>query len=244
MRGRGEAADAAKDAGIEFVPGIEISSVQNGRDLHMLGYFVGYTPEIEDYEEMMHDWRTERYELIVEKLQHSGIDIEAQRAKTRVEGVITRSHVARWLVDAGYVDSVTAAFDEYLGPGRSAYVLAGVVTAAEAIDLIHRAGGCASLAHPGEWMSESVIDSLIAAGLDAIEVVHPAHDQRLTEYYEALAHRKGLLRTGGSDLHSVSEGTPARLGSYGVSADDVRDLRARAPAQGDHGVHGLNQTRR
>ena len=243
-RGLSEATRTARGAGLELVPGIEISSVLDDSDLHILGYFIGSSKELTDYEAMMSEWRTKRLEAIVERLRSTGLDIEARRVRSRATGVATRLHVAQWLVDEGHAHSVSACFEELLGPGCVAYVPSGVVSAAEAIAMIHRAGGCASLAHPGEWMTDAEIELLVGAGLDAVEVVHPAHDERLTEYYDALTQRKGLLRTGGSDLHSVSDGAPSRLGKYCVSADDVQALGARASRYGGRDPGGLNQTRR
>jgi predicted metal-dependent phosphoesterase TrpH len=89
------------------------------------------------------------------------------------------------------------------------------------------------LAHPGEWVSRGSIEAMRDFGLDAIEVVHPSHDQRLTDYYYCLAAEKGMLRTGGSDLHAISPETPGALGTYRVTSADVDALRrcARKRAQ-------------
>ncbi len=108
------------------------------------------------------------------------------------------------------------------------HVPSGVVSVADAIKLIHRSGGCASLAHPGEWLGRDSIETMRDFGLDAIEAVHPSHDQRLTEYYDRLATEEGMLRTGGSDLHAVSRETRGALGTCCVTSADVDALRRRA----------------
>ncbi len=226
IRGLPEASEAAKRVGLELVPGIEISTVHDGEDIHILGYFIGSNAELDDYVNMMSQRRSERLHQIAGRLRQVGVEIDIQGVQSYADGLVTRSHIARYLVEAGIAASVGDAFAEYLGPGRAGHVPSGVVTPVDAIGIIHRAGGCASLAHPGEWTRLSVIDALVDAGLDAIEVVHPSHDDRLTNYYGQIVEKKGLLRTGGSDMHAVHP----ELGEYVIPAEDVERLRVRAMA--------------
>jgi hypothetical protein len=99
------------------------------------------------------------------------------------------------------VASTDEAFDRYLGDGRPAYVPRPDITVAEAIRVIHLAGGLASLAHPGLHHRDEAIPDLVAAGLDALEAYHVCHSAGLSAHYRHLAGRRGLLVTGGSDFH-------------------------------------------
>jgi predicted metal-dependent phosphoesterase TrpH len=231
--GLAEAASAARAEGVEFVPGIEISCALGDEDVHLLGYFIGDSDELDEYVAMMRERRVTRLEDIVRRLRAVGVEVDAATVRSYANRVVTRAHIARFLVDTGRVGTVHEAFARYLGPGCAAYVPSGVITPQEAIAMIHRAGGCTSLAHPGEWIRESAVESMIRAGLDAIEVVHPSHDDRLTQYYGELASERGLCRTGGSDLHATSAEGRSAMGAFWVSAEDVRSLRERRPTLTD-----------
>ena len=231
MDGLAEAESAARRLGVEFVPGIEISALHEVEECHILGYFVCESGDLQDYVRMMKDRRSERLREIIERLRGAGVGIELSRVEAYADGLVTRAHVARCLVEDGHVDSIADAFSRYLGAGCVGYVSAAAITVSEAIDLIHDSGGCASLAHPGEWMSEDAIEAMTRMGLDAVEVVHPSHDGRLVEYYRGMARSMGLLLTGGSDLHVCSDDRPGVPGSYCVSSEDVDALRRRAPGR-------------
>ena len=227
-RGNAEAAERCEAEGIEFVPGIEISALDGGEEYHILGYFVDGCPELDDYIEATELRRDRRLVEIVTLLAESGVAIDVEGIRRRAGGVVTRSHIAEYMVASGHVNSVRSAFERYLGPGCSAYVPSAAISVEHAIGVIHGAGGCASLAHPGEWLNERIIEVFGQMGLDAIETVHPSHDERLTDYYTSLADRFELLATGGSDFHAVSGGGSNSPGAYYVNGENVDQLRRRA----------------
>jgi 3',5'-nucleoside bisphosphate phosphatase len=132
-------------------------------------------------------------------------------------GAIGRPHVARALVEGGWVRDFREAFDRYLGAGRPAYVPKHRLTVADAIRLIHRAGGLAVLAHPGPEGTRARLESLKALGLDGVEVRHPGHNAEDTNRLQTLADHLGLLSSGGSDWHGQTEG-PRVLGMMRVPA--------------------------
>lgn len=208
-----EAAHAASLYSIKFVNGIEVSAYHDGAEHHILGYFVDLGDEpLLRYEGSMRNHRLQRVDEIVARLGRSGIHLTSEHVASE-NAVPTRLNLARALVAQGHVPDVPSAFEEFLSPGCPAYVPAAMIDARAAIELIHGSGGLSSLAHPGDWTNERDIRELARWGLDAIEVVHPSHDDRLVSYYGRLADTLGLLKTGGSDFHSLDAEPRTGLGS-------------------------------
>jgi hypothetical protein len=105
------------------------------------------------------------------------------------------------MVAAGHVRDTREAFDRWLGRGLPAFVPRAGAATDSVIDVVHRAGGLASLAHPGQTNVDHRIASLRGAGLDALEAFHPDHDAALVNRYVTLAADLDMLLTGGSDFH-------------------------------------------
>lgn len=140
-------------------------------------------------------------------------------------GSICRPHIARALLDEGFTSSYQEAFVRYIGNEQPAYVDVQGAPPEEAIRIIRQAGGITSLAHPGQHLTEPMLDQLIETGIDAIEAVHPAHDKLLTEHYRRIARKHNLLVTGGSDFHGFRQVEDQRLGYYALSARQMDELR-------------------
>ncbi len=218
MAGHPAAARAAAGAGLTFVPGIEITSVHDGRDVHVLAYFLPEdAPGLQDMLASQRRRRTARGLEIVERLRRLGapIDGEAMLAEAATGGTsIARPRIAQALVAAGHAASVSDAFDRFLADDGPAYVPHTGVSPAEVVALVKRGGGVASLAHPGYRPRDEIIGGLVDAGLDALEAYHSSHDVTAVQHYLQLAHAHGLLVTGGSDYHG--EGT-RRAEYFGVT---------------------------
>jgi 3',5'-nucleoside bisphosphate phosphatase len=224
------AVGAAQQHGIELISGVELSAWLHDREVHLLGYgFDPASPEVHEHLERYQADRVARARAMVERLAELGVPVRWERVTALAgRGAIGRPHVARALVEARHVDTVTEAFDRFLTLGAPAYVAKPPVASADLIALVHRAGGVCSLAHPGAYVSESVLLDLIDAGLDGVEVVHPSHDEMMEDYWTEVAQRYGLLATGGSDYHGVRPEEDERLGSYGVPYARIRRLRRAA----------------
>jgi predicted metal-dependent phosphoesterase TrpH len=138
-----------------------------------------------------------------------------------------RPHVARALVKARLCSSLDEAFERFLKRNRPAWVPKLKMSAEEAIDLIHQAGGVAVLAHPGLNRTDKVIPGLVEASLDGLECFHTKHSTVTSEHYLELADRYHLLVTGGSDCHGLSKGKPL-IGTVRVPYQHVERLMARA----------------
>ncbi|WCK53131.1 PHP domain-containing protein [Aneurinibacillus sp. Ricciae_BoGa-3] len=195
---------------VEIVPGIEISSVYEGKDVHVLGYYMDYTDEkFLNRVEELRNVRNTRNQMIVDKLVSLGIPItmdEVRSRRTDKNGNIGRPHIAQVLVDKGVVASTQEAFDKYLSTSGAAYTNPPRITPAEAVQLILDAGGVPVLAHPGLYKNVELARELIGVGLKGIEVFHPDHGPEDEATYGSLADEYGLIKTGGSDFHGIRNG--------------------------------------
>jgi predicted metal-dependent phosphoesterase TrpH len=206
MAGVAPAARAAAPLGMTVVPGIEITSVHRGKDVHVLAYFLSDSaPGLQQLLVSQRRQRVERATEIAARLANLGAPIDVRAlvdAATAPGGkALARPQIAQALIAAGHVTTVAEAFDRYLAEEGPAYVPHRGASPADVIALIARGGGISSLAHPGYRPQDEIIPALIGAGLAAIEVFHSAHDAAAEAHYLALARRYDLLVTGGSDYH-------------------------------------------
>jgi len=227
-----EPARRAAGTALELVPGIELSSVLSGLDLHILGYYVDpWHDALQERLQVFQQERIERANSIVHRLSDLGVELDpAEVVHLAGPGVVGRPHIALAMVQHGHVPNLEDAFRRYLGRSGQAYVPRPSFTADEAIDLIHAAGGISALAHPGPLMPDSVIEQLVSAGLRGIEVWHPQHGPAAVRRYRTLAARLGLLETGGSDFHGTHRSLD--LGDIRVPASAWHRLRDAAGVAG------------
>jgi len=197
---------AAREYGVRVITGIEITAVENQRDIHVLGYFLDPSDEaLGSFLLGQRAARVARVEAIGARLAALGVPIAVEALVVETSATsgrsIGRPQVARALVAAGHVTSVQEAFDRWLAHGRPGFVPREGASSETVIRVIHAAGGIASLAHPGKLGLEPRLKALAHAGLDAVEVFHPDHDASLVERYRFLARELDLVMTGGSDFH-------------------------------------------
>ncbi|MEW5932237.1 MAG: PHP domain-containing protein [Bacillota bacterium] len=234
VAGLPEALAAGERAGIRVVPGIELGSEYGGEEVHVLGYFIdpGH-PRLAGILTWLQEVRWRRLDRMVERVAELGLPVSRQRvAELAAGGTPGRPHLARAMVEAGYVGSVEEAFDRYLERGRPGYVPRPHLSPSDAVRVIRQAGGCAVLAHPGLLRDDGVIAELVGAGLGGIEARYPKHRPEQVEEYGRLGRRLGLIVTGGSDFHGPGVGPPAWLGEVTVPADVVEALAHRARGGG------------
>jgi hypothetical protein len=190
-----------------LISGIEFSTTYDGADMHILAYlFDAENGELNEAIKLFQDNRKQRGEKMVEKLNQLGIEISYDQVLKQADGAsVGRPHVARALVDAKAVNQYDEAFYKYISDSGPAYVPKENFTPKETINLIHKSGGLAFLAHPGVGEKEKHIEYLIECGLDGIEAYHPNHKMPDVDRYKHLADRYRLLVSGGSDYHGISE---------------------------------------
>ena len=231
MEGVPAAAAAAAELGLEFVPGVEITSVLDRRDCHILGYFLSaQPPDLAGFFDSQRTGRLDRARTIAARLAKLGapIDIETLIREARaVRKVVTRPLIARAVVAAGHAQSLKEAFDRWLGDGRPACVTREGPSPAQVVRRIVEAGGVASLAHPGLLRRDDLIPGLARAGLGAIEAHHADHGRTERERYAALAERLGLAVSGGSDYHGDHHRRAKHVGTVGPSPAEWARLRQR-----------------
>ena len=226
-----EVARLARDAGMSFVPGIEVTAVHGGRDIHMLGYFID--PDSGPFAEFLERQRADRVRRLgemVDKLTEIGKPINREKvlAKKDAGGSLGRPVVAKALVKAGHAADMRQAFDDFIGEGKPAFVPRMGPEPAEVVSIIARVGGVASLAHPGLLKRDDLIPALVDAGLPALEAFHSDHDPATTSHYLALAERYGLAVSGGSDYHGEPVRRKSAFGKVGLPLEHFERLSARA----------------
>lgn len=221
----------ALDSGLELVPGIEISAVADGRDVHMLGYFIDpESPALAAFLDRQRAERRRRVAAIGDRLAAlgCGVDVAAILDSAGDGRTIGRPQLADALVRAGCVADRDEAFSRYLGFSAPAFVPRRGAEPAEVIGVVHEAGGLVSMAHPGVTRRDDLIAPLVARGLDAIEVRHSDHDEATEARYRAMAADLGILVTGGSDYHGETGRRAASLGSVVMPPADFEALRRAA----------------
>jgi len=226
VSGLEEAISAGKKLGVEVVPGVEMSTDIGEDEIHILGYYLnwkndGFLAKLKEFQAA----RVERNQKLVKKLESLGMRIDYDELKGLApQGVISRLHIARLMVKKGYVSSIGAAFEEWLNPGRPAYVEKMKVSPFEVIKLILKAGGVPVLAHPYLSKRDDLIPDLVEAGLQGIEVYHSAHSPQVSEHYLKIAQRYHLLVTGGSDCHGEAK-DEVLMGKVKVPASLLAELK-------------------
>lgn len=231
VAGLGEATRAALGRGLELVPGIELSAFVHKREVHILGHFVKADfPELAHYESRLRVEREGRMVRMVERLRGLGFPVRMEEVQAIAGGAqLGRPHLARLLVERGWCRDVKEAFDRFLGSGRSAWVERFKLEGADAIRLIHRAGGTATVAHPGSSKLERWdILQLARAGLDGLESLHSDHNPSVRDRYLKFAREFDLVPTGGSDFHGEQVTPGRRPGDSTTPAENFAKLRARA----------------
>ncbi len=231
------AATACVSARIEFVPGIEMTAVVDGEDVHVLGYFVDTdAPRLAAFLRAQRERRVDRVREIIARLAAHGIELDAEEvlraALADPSKSAGRPWVARALVARGHVADIGEAFHRWLSTGRPAFVPRWGAPPEDVFTRIHDAGGIASLAHPGLLGHDDWIPGYAAAGLDALEAYHSGHDERVTAHYRALASTLQLAVSGGSDYHADAAHGGGGPGAVSLPRAEYERLRAIHDATG------------
>jgi predicted metal-dependent phosphoesterase TrpH len=226
---------ACASAGIEWVPGIEITAMLEHVDVHVLGYFIDHRSSIlTTFLEAQVADRRRRVREMIDKLDALGVHVDADEVLGGHGGLdarwIGRPLLARALLRAGHVRTTREAFELYLAEERAAWVPRRAPSPAQVVALIHEAGGIASLAHPGLIGHDEWIAPIAAEGLDALEVYYIEHSPEMVIHYRVLAERLGLAMTGGSDFHGDPAHGPSRPGSVWLPDEAYQALKQRFEA--------------
>jgi len=231
-----EALRAGRELGVVVVPGVELSTVASGKDIHVLAY--GF--DLDDGKwlsrlETLREGRNLRNERMLANLGRLGMPISPEELAAaagkseRKDKSVGRPHIAQAMVDKGYVSDLREAFDRWLAEGKPAYERQERATSLEAIGWIHEAGGQAVIAHPGIYGDDDLVLSLLDGGADGLEAYHSDHNPEQERRYAEWTAARGKLATGGSDFHGVKDGKVyhGAIGNRSVDADILDRLGVR-----------------
>lgn len=233
LAGIEEARAAGARVGVRVVAGVELSAVEEEREVHLLGLHVARFQAIDQHLATFRATRRDRARLIVEKLHALGVPVSFDAVLAEAgDGAVGRPHVARALVAGGFVRDLREAFDRWLADGRPAYAPKERLTLEQGVALVHTAGGLAVLAHPGADATRPRLEALRAIGLDGVEVLHPSHGAEEVRRIGALAEELDLVPSGGSDWHGGNSGART-LGSMHVPGAWLVQQEARLRARAD-----------
>lgn len=227
---------------IPVLTGVELS-MADMKGLHLLGYGVTDAPELRATVQSLAEKRLSRAARMVERLNEMGIALDYDILRAKCHGTLGRAHVAREMVEMGYVRNTEAAFDKYLGEGKPAYIPHESLKMADALALMRRNGFVPVLAHPAELEQKPtvlrmLIEAWQAQGLMGVEVYHPSQQKHGFAALDATVRRMGLLVTGGSDYHTNDNrhGQPGSMVAHWPNAADdaarlIETMRKQADTQ-------------
>ena len=200
--------DEAQHDGLELVAGVELSCLYMDVDIHILGYCFDYKDP--KFVKIIKEYRQERYirgKAMVVKLNELGINLNMDTVKNIAGNAsVGRPHLAEALLKEEFVQTFDEAFARYLGYHAPAYVPKKHLDVDEAIQILHRIGGVAVLAHPGTLKHDEFIPDFVDMGMDGIEAYHTMHKKNTVGRYKNLAQKYNLFYTGGSDCHGPRRG--------------------------------------
>ncbi len=217
----------AEESGIELIPGVEVTTVFKEREAHILAYcFETETNYFDDFLNNQRNKRTARIKGIINTLNKRKIDIDYQEVWAEAAGGnLGRPHLAKILIDKGYVSSFNEAFELYLSNEKLGEIKNSYPSSGEAIQMIKNVGGAAILAHPGRLYSEDEIEEFVSLGIDGLECIHPSHNFRRQEFYSNFCDMKSLLKTGGSDYHGSIGTGHSHVGIVAIAQKYVDSMK-------------------
>lgn len=235
--GLAEAQAAGAAYGITVIPGIEINTyLPHGRgEAHVLGYYFDTAnPDLQAFLRFLRETRAKRGERMVALLREQGFDITWQRVRELAHGAVGRPHVALALMEKGYAESISDAFDRYISPGRPAYVPRFKMVPEDAVRMLRSVRGVPVLAHPMRLygLEDDLLPRLMEAGLLGLECYYGQYDDATVAHLLALAEQHGLIATGGSDYHGPNV-HPTPLGARYVPPEAAAQIRALADTLAD-----------
>ncbi|MHB8339076.1 MAG: PHP domain-containing protein [Ignavibacteriaceae bacterium] len=228
LAGFSEASEYGKEIGVEVIPGVEISTDVEDKEVHILAYFVEpFNEELERYLLFFREERMKRAIRIIANLNSIGFDITIDDVlEIAKNSAVGRPHIAQAMLAKGLITSYYEAFNKFIGNGCPAYEKKVHLSPQSAFKIINDAGGLSFIAHPG-YMQESLLKELITAGVDGIEVIHPSNSPQQVKFYRGIVNEYFLLESGGSDFHGGKREDDYNLGKFYTNNSVVEAMRQR-----------------
>lgn len=228
-----DALAGAQGSALQVIPGVELNTDAATGELHVLGYYLDHHHAgLQARLARLRAGRLGRGEGMVQRLRRLGLDVSWERvqeiAGVGEGGAVGRPHIARALVEKGYVGSVREAFDRYIGNDGPGYVPREKLEPAEAVQIIRDAGGVPVLAHPADIPDfDTLVPDLVAAGLEGLECYYGLYAREVVARLVGQARAYGLVPTGGSDFHGTDVIPDYHLGGTPVPPEVVEALEGR-----------------
>lgn len=204
LDGYRKAREIAKEMGIELIPGVEISCLHEGKDVHILAYYIDTeNDEINGLLKVIYDHRFQRANMMIEKLKEQNIILDREQIYKRAgeNNYLGRPHLAWSLIEKGYCRNKYEAFEKYLGEHCYAYVPKTSPSVERVIEAIRNAGGLSVIAHPYTLRNDDHVYEIIKYGIDGMEVFYAKCNDETVLHYNEIAQNNMLIRTGGTDYH-------------------------------------------
>jgi 3',5'-nucleoside bisphosphate phosphatase len=222
-----KAIEAARHHSIRLIPGVEITALNNDREIHVLAYC--FDPENLEFKTFLKKQRMARLNRMREILDYlsrkEGIDLSLDEVKAQARSNnVGRPHVAQLLVKKKIVSSIAEAFIRYLGQPLIEQIQITYAGLRDVVEVVADAGGATSLAHPGPLYSMDEVKKLFEYGIDGIECIHPGHSFSDQKKFTEFAESRNLLITGGSDYHGTGREYDPYFGIVTLSEQRVNNL--------------------
>jgi 3',5'-nucleoside bisphosphate phosphatase len=224
------ALQSSEQLGIEIIPGIEFSTDFNGREVHILAYFIDYKdPSLIDFISNIRHSRVERLKQMIKRLSQLNCIINAEKFINDFSTNITlgRPHLALEMVNIKFVKNYVEAFTKFIGDGKPAYIKKPNPDIKTVLNIISDLGGLSFIAHPGKYFKNTQIQEIIDAGVDGIEVIHPSHTYTDTHFFQQVSAQNFLLESGGSDFHGIVKTDYENFGNFFVTDKEIVNMKRR-----------------
>lgn len=225
-----EAKQEGEKYDIEVIPGIEFSTDHNGKEVHILAYFIDYKDtSLIDFIKNIRNSRIERLRQMIYRLAGLNCLIDVNRFFDKFPSNITlgRPHLALEMVQNKFVKNYVEAFIKFIGDGKPAYVKKPNPDINTVLGIISELGGLSFIAHPGKNFKNNQIQEIIDAGVDGIEIIHPSHTYTDTNFFQKVSAQNYLLESGGSDFHGIVKTDIENFGSYYVTDKEIINMKRR-----------------
>ena len=227
LDGLEEAEIISEKHNIKFIPGIEFGVSYNGKEIHVLGYFIDYkNKKLNDFVSKLQENRKVRINNTMIRLNELGVKINENSLNIyKGSDFVSRSHIAMYLVDNNYVNNINEAFEKYLGESGSAYIEKNEVELKDVLDIIKKSSGVSVLAHPFR-MTEKEIIEIKNCGIDGIEVINSKHGKDTIIKLMKIVDKYNLIPTAGSDCHGRLYNKEYLMGKFLCPNSSIRRLES------------------
>ena len=218
--------DYAGKCELKYIYGIEFST--NIANLHIIGYNLDIkSPELKNYLDFQKSEREKAIQKMCKKTVQHGIPVDFEELKNMKTRSLGRPHLARLMVEKGYVANIYEAFQKYLRNNKPVFVDYKKIKYMDILNIILKSNGIPVLAHPGmlsQDVFQSVVYEAIKNGLKGIEVYYPRHSEKQTQYLKKMSEEYNLIITGGSDFHGDIK-PDINIGDAGISQEEFEKFR-------------------